>query len=344
MRSLWIFRTNLRPLEYYHDFKTLDEFNNGCHDFYLMMAMYYLENDDFDEVIIWRLIPKNRSYTNIPSFTLKNGKRFRQEFVNSFEDIFKYQTIICPPTFSFFRGGFPEYCQLTKKYSNQLGKTLYLAAGKRTIPEYGGIYDKILVESDHDLKKYPGSIPFYKTCNPNVFYMKNREPIYDICFIANFTQKSYKGQKFFIKNVAKSEFLKSLKIVHCGNKPEIGEKLCKQLGVTNIQFDGYKSRTMLRQIINKSKIGIICSNETDGCPRVITEILCCGVPLLIRDKTRLLNFYKEKAVIEYDESNLDNIIRYSRLLYKGLIDESIQNLDRLTMKNICNKNLNLWKK
>jgi len=341
MRSMWLFRTNLRNLEYYHEFKTLDEFKSGCHDFYLMMGLYYLENNNIDEFIVWRLIPNNKQYTHIPNFTLPNGKMFRQEFVNSFEDIFKYGRH--NPDISFFRGGFPEYCKLTKKYKSELGIKLYLGAGQRIYPQYGGVYDKLLVEDLNDYNDNNNCIPFYKTCNPNVFYMNQREPKYDICFIANFTQQSYKGQEFFIKEISKSKYLQSLDILFIGNEQKIGIRLCEKYKITNIHFLGYKSRTFINQIINKSKFGIVCSNKKDGCPRVITEILCCGTPLFIRDKTRLLPYYKKLGTIIFNDLNIENQIRNRMKNWLYYKKQAVENLERLSFKKICYMNLNLWK-
>ena len=89
MKSMWMFRTNLRNLEYYHNFQTFEEFKNGCHDFYLMMGLYYLENDYIDEFVVWRLKPKDGSHKKVQSWKLPKNKRFIQHFVDSFDEIFR---------------------------------------------------------------------------------------------------------------------------------------------------------------------------------------------------------------------------------------------------------------
>lgn len=341
MRSIYLFRTNLKELEYYHKFKTLDEFKKGCHDFYLIQGLWLLENNIIDEFIVWRLKPEPSYIGN--SFILRNGGRFYQRFVDKFEDIFNpLYNYNHKPMISFFRGGFPEYDHLVSKYPNGLGKTLYLGAGQRTTPKYSGEYDKILVENDEDLKKIPNSIPFFKTCNPEIFHMNKREPMYDICFLANFTQKEYKGQRFFLNAIASSSFLKSLDIVHFGNKPEIGERWCKELNITNVKFGGHKSRTFLNQIINKSKFGLVCSNLKDGCPRVITEILCCGTPLLLRNTTRLLNYYKTNNVIVFGDKEVDKKIKWAFDNYDKIKQEAINNLKNVHIDKICDVNYKLW--
>ena len=55
MRRFWLFRSNLIPLEYYHEFKDLDTFEKNCHDYYMLLPLWLLQNNFFDEVTIWRL-------------------------------------------------------------------------------------------------------------------------------------------------------------------------------------------------------------------------------------------------------------------------------------------------
>ena len=339
MKRIWLFRSNLRPLEYYHKFKTLEEFKKKCHDFYLLQLIWFLENDICDEAIVWRLKPKKT--TPAIEFDV-NGKPFTQRFVNDFSDC-----LIHPkPTVSFWRGGFQEYDCITSHPSN-LGLKLYCGTGQRVIPQYGGVYDKILMEDKRDIEKYRDKhecIPFYKTASPEIFHPVKAKLKYDICWPANFTQDSYNGQKFFIKKVSESKYLKSLKIVHVGNKPALGKKMCKQFGVTNIEFLGWVDRPMFNQILNESKFGLCMSNRKDGCPRVITEILASGTPLLLREISRLLDFYKEKGVVVFNDDNLEFRIKYSMQYYQYIREEAIENLENISMKSICEKNMVVWNK
>jgi len=346
MKTIFMFRSNLRILEDYHKASCTDieEFKNACHDFWILQLIEFLEQDLFDEAVVWRLSPKESFMSSGFSFIVNNKmKILRQRFVDSFEDIFDpiYAYIKERPLIPFFRGGFPEYDKLVKNHGNDLGLKLYCGTGQRVFPQYGGKYDRILVEDERDTKD--DTIPFYKTSSPIHFYMNERDPMYDICFIANFTQDRYKGQQFFIEQVSKSDYLKSLDIVHFGNKPERGEKLCKKYGVTNIRFGGHKSKTFLNQIINKSKFGIVCSNQIDGCPRVITEILSCGTPLLLRSSTRLLNYYKRNGVVEFADDNMAEIIEMAMRKYDFYKHMAATQLDRISLNTVCKKNIRLWK-
>lgn len=346
MKSIFLFRSNLRILEDYYKARcvTINEFEKECSDFWILQLIEFLKQDEFDEAIVWRLKPKNPYLDSGFSFMINNKmKILRQKFVDKFEDIFNPIYNNEYPLISFFRGGFPEYDKLVNAHGNKLGMKLYCGTGKRVYPQYGGIYDKILIEDDSDYKPNSNCIYFYKTASPNHFFLKDTEPIYDICFISNWTQKSYKGQEFFIKKVSKSDYLKSLNIIHLGNNPEVGEHLCEQYNVTNITFAGHKSKSFLNAIINKSKFGLVCSNQNDGCPRVITEILSCGTPLLLRSSTRLLNYYKSNGIIEFRDNEIENTFKLAFESYDHLKQKAIFGIDNLSLKNICKKNIEMWK-
>ena len=344
--KLAIFRSNLRIIEDYHHCKTLEEFEKKCWDFYLLMGLWYLKNNYVNRCTIYRLQPlwKMDDYKFCTNDELLT-EGFYQRWVQNFPDMFNPVSLLTKdiPDISFFRGGFKEYDELTNRWSHMLGKKMYLAAGQRTTPQWDGKYDSILVESNKDLIN--DRIPFYKTVNPNIFYNMNiKTKKYDLCWIANFSSIRYKGNKFFIKEISNSNYLKSLKIAHVGNKPEEGIKLCKKYGINNITFLGHLDRPGVNEAINNSKFGIITSNNIDGCPRAITEILSTGTPLLLRSNTRLLDYYKKYGVVEFNDNEVDKKISYGLKNYENLKDELQKNIDRFSMDTICRLNWNLWTK
>lgn len=345
MKAFWLFRTNLRQLEYYHQYTKLEEFKLKCHDFYLLQGIWFLENDIFDEVVIWRLTPLWAAAASQKEIIFEvNGKKFIQRFVDKFEDCFN---CVPKPEVTFFRGGFPEYGKLTRMQPGYFGLSLYCGTGQRVFPQHAGIYNKILVEDDRD--EGENTIPFYKTANQQIFKPLIVSQKYDICWPCNFSQVSYKGQEFFIKEVGKSTYLKGLKILHIGNKPEIGRRLCKKYGVINIEFAGYVSRPDLNLLLNQGKLGLVTSNQNDGCPRIITEILCAGIPLVVRDETRLLGYY---TVDDFEDqkhvwylgypSDIDRFITTAINYWLDYKKSACKDLDRLSMDNICNRNLAHW--
>jgi len=220
MRRFWLFRSNLIPLEYYHQFTDLTTFEAGCHDYYLLLPIWLLRNDYFDEVTIWRLTkkPKDDIVFDV------NGKKYIQKWVKNFNQTFDYP----PPDYSFWRGGFSEYDRVTSFQPDFFGKKLYLGAGRRQFAQYGGKYDAYLMEDERDFRISYRCAKFYKTASPNIFYPITCGKKWDICWPCNFTQIKYKGQEFFIKMISQNKELQKLKIVHCGNKSKIGQNLAKK--------------------------------------------------------------------------------------------------------------------
>ena len=80
------------------------------------------------------------------------------------------------------------------------------------------------------------------------------------------------------------------------------------------------------------------SNLKDGCPRVSTEIMNSNTPLIIRDQTRLLNFYKQSGVIEFNDNNIYDIL--NKTLFENCNLNKKKN-GELSFDLICQKNINL---
>jgi glycosyltransferase involved in cell wall biosynthesis len=337
MNRFWLFRSNLIPLEYYHKYEDLKTFEEYCHDYYMLLPLWLLKNELVDEVIIWRLTD---SYKDDIIFDI-NGRKYIQRWVADFKETIHYP----PPTISFWRGGFKQYDNAVKTKPDHFGIKLYLGAGVRQYPQFGGQYDHILIEDERDIKPGYSTIPFYKTASPNIFKPLKEKEIYDICWPCNFTQIKYKGQEKFMSIISKSD-LRDLKIAHCGNKPEIGKRLAKKYCLNNIDFLGPISRPELNLVLNKSKLGLNFSNLKDGCPRVSTEILMSGTPLILRDTVRLLEYFKKgDCVINVSEKNIIKKIKQSLENYKTLKELAISYArNEFSFDTINRKNHKLWKK
>jgi len=338
MRSFYMFRSDIFALEYYHEYKDLKTFEKKCHDYYLLLPLWLLKNDLFDEVIIWRI-----TKTNHPDIIFDvNGKRFIQRWVHNLNQTYDYPK----PEVSFFRGGFQIYDEITKENPKHLGIKLYLGAGRRLTSQWGGNYDAYLMEDERDLPKAKNSIPFYKTASPEIFKpLPNVMKDWHFCWPANFTQINYKGQAFFMDVIGRCRYLKNMKIVHCGNKPEVGKRMAKERGIKNIEFMGLVDREKLNEILNRSFMGINMSNQNDGCPRVSTEILMSGTPLIVRDTVRLLPFFKQKGVIECNVKNIMKKMRggmKDKVRFRKDVLDGRENV--YSFENVNRINYNMWKK
>jgi len=334
MKRFWLFRTNLTNLESYHGFDDLENFESNLWDFYLLQGLWLLRNTKCEEVTIWRMTKK-------PDYDIifkVNGKKFIQKFVRDFNVCFKEKS----PDVTFFRGGFPEYCRLVRKNRGFFGTKLYLGASKRRYPIYGGKYNKILIESEQDMKN--NCIPFYKVGPPLIFHPLNLEKKWDISWPCNFTQIRHKGQEYFIHQISKSNFLKSLKIVHIGNQPKVGKQLCRKYKITNIEFLDRLDRFGVNKVLNQSKFGVVTSNEVDGCPRISTEILASGTPLLIRKRTRLLKHYRSLDCVKtFNDDRFKQIYKEADSKYEELRQKNLEALENeLSLNTIMNMNIKLW--
>jgi len=338
MRRFWLFRSNLKDLEYYHSFKDLEIFEKYCHDYYLLLPLWLLKKDFFDEVVIWRLtkFPRDEIVFEI------NSKKFIQRWVSDFKLSFYYPK----PDISFWRGGFPEYDEVTKIRPEFFGKKLYLGAGQRQFSYYNGKYDVYLIEDERDFNSKYNCLPFYKTASPYIFHPVTCGKTWDICWPCNFTQIRYKGQEFFIKKISEDKKLQTIKIVHCGNRPDKGQKLAKKYGVKSIEFVGPVNRIELNTLLNSSKFGLNLSNRIDGCPRISTEILMSGTPLISRDTVRLLKYYKKnKSVITTTDNDLSKNILSAIENYEVYKNAVLQDIKlSLSFENISQKNIDTWQK
>ena len=340
MKIFWLFRSNIKHLEYYHRYDNLEDFENNCHDFYMLFPIWLLRENHFDAVVIWRLSndPPNEITFNV------EGKTYTQRWVRNFSEVLQFPQ----PTMSFFRGGFKEYDMVTREKPNKFGLAIYLATGHRIYPQWGGKYDLFVQEDQGDFRNGKNCRPFFKTASPKIFrpipWFQTSAYKYDICWPCNFKQIRQKGQEQFIRAISKSSYLKSLRIVHCGNQPQVGKEMCKKYRVSNIEFKGSLDRREMNLLLNESLFGLCMSNKNDGCPRVATEILCSGTPMILSEQTRLLPYYKQKGVIVVNDSNISEKVmegisyqeRYKQDVFKAI-------KTTLSFDEICQKNIDIWK-
>ncbi len=182
------------------------------------------------------------------------------------------------PDLIFARGGFVEYGQLLNRYQN--AKKIYYGAGVRTIPPKTSNYDLIIVDDLGDVsrgtKKHPNSTvwPWFKPAADNVFKpLESEVKTYDVCFPANGTQL-FKGFDFVYSTAPKD-----LSILNLGY-PQKKFKLPENIENKRVP------RNEMPEWYNKCKVGIVCTSDYDSHPRVISEMLACGLPVVALDRVR----------------------------------------------------------
>jgi len=116
------------------------------------------------------------------------------------------------------------------------------------------------------------------------------EKEYDVCFPANSAQ-SYKGHRFVYSTVPKD-----IRLLNLGNNPR---NYKYPENVTSYRV----LRSQMAENIAKCKVGIVAiSDKANSYPRVIPELLACGLPIIVLDDMR---FWKEKYIISAADPDIN---------------------------------------
>lgn len=235
----------------------------------LVFAMTY--KDDTTELWYWG---GNREHKFADNFTERWVPSFRN-YIGSFI-----------PDIIFCRGGFSEYHYVLKMFP--IAVKIYYGAGRRFMPQQGfDDYDIILQDSQEQVdickQKYPfkHTTLYIKPAADNIFYPHDVEKKYDVCFPANGSQAELKGHQF-VYNTVPSE----LKVLNLGNK----SKLKVPDNITSYRV----LRSEMAKHISMCKVGIVTvQSNVDSCPRVIPEMLACGIPIVVLKGAR---FWADKYI------------------------------------------------
>lgn len=334
-KIFWMIPTTLRQFEYYHKINNIDQFKNECHDFYLLMGIWMLENTGLHEFIVWRQSPNPEIKPKDIVFEV-NGKVFAQRFVKGFYKLFNYEK----PDITFFNGGFPEYDELVEHDPDHFGVKLYHGTGENTHPS-SKWFDKILQGAEKNFNGEPvelGETPFFRAANPSIW-----KPIditkdeNTICWISDFGGGECKRQEEIIERISKTDSLKKFSFICVGGGADIGEALCKKYGVENIAFYGPVALSEINMILNSTMATMICSS---GSSCLIPGIITSGSQLLIDKRVKILSYYKDMdCVHEYKGSFLIRAINKAKKNI-NLVDN--KSLKMISMDVICRKNQANW--
>lgn len=202
-----------------------------------------------------------------------------------FEGINKYKENLfvskhLPPQvdYVFARGGFDYYNEIIDKCPNAY--KIYYGAGRRYLPSKD-VYDLVLVDTPNQLniarlKGFNAKL-FIKPAAPHFRPIQSMKGL-DLCYIANGPQYRFKGIEWIYKTIPDD-----ISMLHLG----IPSKFTPPGNVTTKRV----SRTDMPQEISKCRLGIVPYEAIDSCPRVIPEMMACGIPLVCLDT---VNFWRDK--------------------------------------------------
>lgn len=248
------------------DYKRIE----SCNDMWTRLLYEMTGKEDSNYVMYWGKDKVKFVDYNFSEIWKKNFKYY------------KHTSLPCKPDIIIARGGFPEYKYILKHHK---AFKVYYGAGKRFIPEGYTKYDLILADSEEQKKDILTVLPekkvevFFKPSVDNVFYPKEIEKIYDVCFVAAIPEDKRKNVEWVYKT--KPEHLKMLQL---GFKPK---ELKRPKNVRICRVD----RKDMPDAINKCKVGIVPYGKHDSCPRIIAEFIACGVPIVA---LKSVMFWKDK--------------------------------------------------
>jgi len=211
----------------------------------------------------------------------KYAENYIERYVGSFKEKPKFK-----PDIIFARGGFEEYDKLLQKYPDAF--KVYYGAGKRHTPQSKlQEYNLTLQDSFERWQKARKKMPkcahsmWVKPAADNIFFPVHENKEYDICFIANGSQANIKNIKWVYKTIPNKWSVLHLGIRSSYKPPK------------NIKCKRVLRKDMANEIC-KCRIGIVPYKSIDSTPRVIPEMLACGIPVIVMDS---VHFPSDKYLI-----------------------------------------------
>ena len=222
-------------------------------------------------------------------------KKFKYNLIERWVPSFKhYHNDSFIPDVIFCRGGFPDYQAVLRRFPKAI--KIYYGAGRRFVPQDSFFnYDLILTDSVAQRDKAQEIFPktevslFFKPAPDNLFYpIEGIEKEYDIAYPAD-GRSLRKGHDLVYSTVPEE-----LKLLNLGFPSEVFN--------SPDNVESYRViRSELPWHLQKCHIGIVASTKGrglfgmsyDSCPRVIPEMLACGLPIVVLDE---LEFWADKYI------------------------------------------------
>lgn len=291
-----------------------------------------IENDDD----VWLQLAKSIDPFALVGFFAEPGGCNRHYSIGQYD----FQEISCPKidtsrSTCFSRGGFPWQAEIMRQ--NNFKFKIRYGAGRRIFPEYDIWYDLILVDSTKQKrlvkarnKRYPVEL-FIKPAARHFKYV-DVEKKYDICFIAKDEQAKFKGVRWVYDTIPKS-----LNVLHLGSDGRYNPPS----NVTCMRVN----RIKMPNYINQCKIGIVPYwNEIDSCPRIIPEMIACGLPVICSDQ---VHYWREKYPCNHiDVTNFWGVVQNKTFDYSySMVDDMTRHYkDNLSIEKATEHLLELVKK
>jgi hypothetical protein len=316
-----------------------------------IMFNYISEVDDVWTLLFYRLLDLKTEHDNGVLKFVDSGelwywggtrtKLFAPNFVERWVPSFDTYKSKFTPDVIFCRGGFPQYHAVLQRFPNAI--KIYYGAGTRFLPQPGfDDYDIVLVDSYTQQKivkeKFPKAkaVIFFKPAPDNLFYpLDNIEKEYDICYPAS-GEPTRKGHDFIYPTVPKD-----LTILNLGSPTK---RFTKPSNITSYRV----LKSELPKHIQKCKIGIVVSTKGtglfglsyDSCPRIIPELLACGLPIVVLDEVEFWSDKYIKSVVGSSTQCATGEI-VGRKNFWEMVRYVLSNMDKYNPREYYKKNLTI---
>lgn len=241
-----------------------------CNDIYSLLANEL--GDEKTEVLYWG---KSRVAVYDPTYT----DRWVKDLTYYVPD-FKPDVILA-------RGGFEETFPFLKRFPKAF--KVYYGAGKRYLPKGFTDYNLTLQDSPEQLAKATKKFPtmhhvlWWKPVSHH-FKPQNIKPKYDGVFVAIHPRDKRKNVKWVYKNLPKD-----FKLLQIGNTPDF--KVPKNVKIVKAL------RKDMPRLLSKGKCLLAPYGPGDSAPRVFSEAVACGVPIVAFDDVRIWKEAYEGRVV-----------------------------------------------
>jgi hypothetical protein len=179
------------------------------------------------------------------------------------------------------RGGFPEYQDFLKRKELHFAHKVYYGAGERCVPQGFHDYDLVLADSEDQKAEILNLWPhmnvqlWYKPASHIFRVMPGVEKKYDVCYVAVHPEDKRKRCRWVYKTLPPD-----LTVLQLGNYPKKIE-VPKNVTVKNV------SRTSMPKAMNKCRAGIVPYTKDDSAPRVVPEMMACGLGVVVLKGIRI---------------------------------------------------------